>query len=172
MKTTRARAGAIGSLCLIAPAQAAPGWYLSLEGGGSLVSDWEHTRTKWTYCGPEVKEALAAFDTGYAAFGAAGYAIDAWRVEVEGGFRQNDIESYEKSSWGRSHVVDAAGELSEASVMVNIIYDVPLFERFSLRSDSVRVRIFRGSSSTRRGHRSTRRIGNSRIKALRASTMR
>jgi outer membrane protein OmpA-like peptidoglycan-associated protein len=132
MITTRALAGAIVSLCLVAPAQAAPGWYLSIEGGGSLVGDWEHTRTKMTWCGPEVKEALAAFDTGYAVFGAAGYAMDAWRVEVEGGFRQNDIESYEKSSWKRSYVVDAAGELSEASVMVNIIYDVPLFERFSL----------------------------------------
>jgi len=133
MKTTRALAGAIVSLCLVAPAHAAPGWYLSIEGGGSLVGDWEHTRTKMTWCGPEVKEALAAFDAGYAVFGAAGYGIDAWRVEVEGGFRQNDIGSYEKSSWKRSRMVpDASGELSEASVMVNIIYDVPLFERFSL----------------------------------------
>ena len=111
MKTTRALAGAIVSLCLVAPAQAAPGWYLSIEGGGKVVGDWDHTRTKMTWCGPEVKEALAAFETGYAAFGAAGYAIDAWRVEVEGGFRMNDVESYEKSSKRRTYVVDATGEL-------------------------------------------------------------
>ena len=132
MKTTRALAGAIVSLCLVAPAQAAPGWYLSIEGGGNVVGDWDHTRTKMTWCGPEVKEALAAFETGYAAFGAAGYAIDAWRVEVEGGFRMNDVESYEKSSKRRTYVVDATGELNEASVMINVIYDVPLFERLSL----------------------------------------
>jgi len=135
MTMMRALAGAILSLCFAVPAAAGQGFYLSLEGGAGTVADWEHTRTKWTYCGPEVKEALAAFDTGWAAFGAAGYAMGQWRVEVEGGYRSNDVGSYVKH-WGSQTWVlegsDLSGELSEASVMLNVIYDVPLFERFSL----------------------------------------
>src|SRR5262245_57678176 len=97
MTTTRALAGGILSLFLVlfsAGPASAQGWYLSLEGGGGIVGDWEHTRTKWTYCGTETKDAVASFDSGWAAFGAAGYALGQWRVEAEGGFRQNDIESY------------------------------------------------------------------------------
>jgi OmpA-OmpF porin, OOP family len=135
MTTRRVLAGTIVSLFLAMPAQAAEGLYLSLEGGASVVADWEHTRTKLTWCGPEVKEALAAFDTGWAAFGAAGYGFGAWRIEIEGGYRQNDIESYVKhwkhKTWTLEGA-DLAGELTEASAMVNLIYDVPIFERFSL----------------------------------------
>lgn len=135
MSTTRVLAGAILSLFLTTPAEAEiQGWYLSLEGGAGAVSDWEHTRTKWTWCGPEVKDAVATFDTGWAAFGAAGYAFGAWRVEAEGGFRYNDIESYVKEIWkSKTWVVpDAAGELSEASLMLNVLYDVPIAEGFSI----------------------------------------
>lgn len=135
MSTTRALAGAILSLFLSVPAGAEiQGWYVSLDAGGSAVGDWDHTRTKWTWCGPEVKDAIAVFDNGWAVFGAAGYAIDGWRVEAEGGFRHNDIDSYVKEVWREKAwvVPDAGGELSEASVMINVIYDVPLLERFSL----------------------------------------
>jgi len=128
---------AIVSLYFAATAQAAQGWYVSLEGGASTVEDWEHTRTRWTWCGPVVKEALAQFDTGWAVFGSAGYAMQQWRVELEGGFRQNNIDAYLKSGWNWTWWRERAkhepsGELSEASLMINIIYDVPIFERFSL----------------------------------------
>ncbi len=139
MTTKRALAGAILSLCFAAPAVAGQGFYLSLEGGAGAVADWEHTRTKWTYCGSELKEALAAFDTGWAAFGAAGYAMGQWRVELEGGYRHNDIDSYVREGWKHVEWVreggsrpEPSGELSEASLMLNVIYDVPIFERFSL----------------------------------------
>lgn len=133
MTTMRAAAAAIASLCLAASASAADGFYLSLEGGGGVVSDWEHTRIKWTWCGPETKDAVASFEQGWAAFGAAGYAWGAWRIEAEGGFRQNEIDTYVKQyKWGATKTVrDASGELSEASLMVNVLYDVPLFEHFS-----------------------------------------
>jgi len=132
MKATRALAGTILSLFLVMPAKAATnGWYVSLEGGAGIVSDWEHTRTKWTYCGPEVKQALASFDTGWTVFGAAGYGMGQWRVELEGGYRQNDVDSYEKYKWDKTYVIDAPGELTEASAMVNVIYDVPIFERMA-----------------------------------------
>lgn len=138
MTTRRALAGAILSLCFAASAQSADGWYLSLEAGAGTVADWEHTRTKWTWCGPVVKEALATFDTGWGAFGSAGYAMRQWRVEFEGGYRHNGIDSYVKEGWNPRWIREGglkpqpSGELSEASVMFNVIYDVPLFERFSL----------------------------------------
>jgi outer membrane protein OmpA-like peptidoglycan-associated protein len=132
MQTKHALAGAILSLYLAAPAAAAEGWYVSLDGGIATVADWEHTRTKWTWCGPEVKQAIAAFESGWAVFGAAGYAMSNWRLELEGGYRQNDIESYVKLWRERRWELTDSGELSEISLMVNILYDVPLFERLSL----------------------------------------
>lgn len=111
------------------PAAAADGIYVSVEAGGSGVTDWEHTRTKWTYCGPLTTEAVATFDNGWAGFGAIGYALGQWRVEAEGGYRSNDISTYVKNSRPPK---SPDGELTEASGMLNLIYDVPLFERFAL----------------------------------------
>ncbi|MCE9522180.1 MAG: OmpA family protein [Alphaproteobacteria bacterium] len=139
MTMTRAFAGAFVSLGFVFPAFAADGFYVSLDGGASAVSDWEHTRTKWTVCGPVLKDAVATFDTGWAAFGSAGYTLGQWRVEVEGGYRHNEIASYVKEGWNGQYLVREggshplpSGELSEASAMLNLLYDVPLFERFSL----------------------------------------
>jgi outer membrane protein OmpA-like peptidoglycan-associated protein len=136
MQTKRVLAAAALSFMLATPARSAEGFYFSLEGGAGSVADWEHTRTKWTWCGPEVKEASAGFDSGWAIFGAVGYATGGWRIEAEGGYRRNEIESYVKIwkhwNWVHEWRLDASGELSEASLIVNIIYDVPLFERISL----------------------------------------
>ena len=135
--TTRVLAAAILSLLFTATfARGGDGFYLSLEGGGGTVNDWEHTRTKWTPCGPETREARATFDANVAGFGAVGYALEHWRVELEGGYRQNQIASYVKEGWSPHWVNEGqsgpSGELSEASLMTNLIYDVHLFERFSL----------------------------------------
>ncbi|MBP6014453.1 MAG: OmpA family protein [Alphaproteobacteria bacterium] len=130
MKTRYTLAGVILSLFLSLPAQSADGIYLSVEGGASGVADWEHTRTKWTYCGPLTTDAVATFDNGWAAFGAIGYALGQWRVEAEGGYRHNALSSYTKEGWKGTTSPD--GELSTATVMVNLIYDVPLFDRISL----------------------------------------
>lgn len=134
MPMTRVLAGVFVSLCLACAAQAGDGIYLSLESGAGVVGDWEHTRTKSTWCGPEAQDALASFDAGFAVFGAAGYSLDRWRLELEGGYRSNDVDSYVKESWSRRLMIeksDVAGELSEASLMLNIVYDVPVFERIS-----------------------------------------
>jgi OOP family OmpA-OmpF porin len=137
MTTARVLAGALLFLSFAAEARGSEGLYLSLEGGAGSVADWEHTRTKWTPCGPETKEARAAFDTNVAAFATVGYAIDVWRIELEGGYRRNKIDSYIKEGWSprwdREDESQPSGELSEASLMANVIYDVHLFERFSIR---------------------------------------
>lgn len=138
MKTTRVHAAVLLSLLSAAPAYGADGWYLSVEGGAGIVNDWEHTRTLWTLCGPEFRDAVASFDTGWAVFGAGGYALDNWRIEFEGGYRHNELDSYLKEKWNGTLVSvngrgpAPTGELSEASLMLNILYDVPLFDRFSM----------------------------------------
>ncbi len=130
MKSKRAFAAAVLSLCCSLPAAATEGWYVSLEGGGSWVKEWEHTRTLETWCGPVIKEAVAELEAGWAAFGAVGFGIDNWRVEVEGGYRQNSLEGY-VLKWSGPRA-DGEGDLTEISAIVNVLYDVPLFERLSL----------------------------------------
>ncbi len=130
MNTKRACIASILSLFAAFPAAATEGWYLSAEGGGSWVKEWEQRRTLQTYCGPDFKEALAEFDTGWAAFGAGGFGIDNWRVEVEGGYRQNDLQNTVMKWWGPK--ADGEGEVTEISAMLNVLYDVPLFDRLSL----------------------------------------
>src|SRR5262245_54946375 len=103
MSGKRVCASAIVLLGLTAmPAQARDGFYLSLEGGAGIVDDWEQMRTEWLYsifCAqPTKREAVATFETGWAGFGAFGFAFHRWRFEVEGGYRSNDIASYEKES--------------------------------------------------------------------------
>lgn len=130
MNTKRALLASMLSLACALPAAATEGWYVSVEGGGSWVKEWEQLRTLQTYCGPDFKEALAEFDTGWAAFGAGGFGIAGWRFEVEGGYRQNDLTDYVIKWWGPK--VDGEGEVTEISAMINVLYDVPLFDRFSL----------------------------------------
>ena len=135
MQAARVLLGILPFLCFAAPARSGDGLYLSLEGGGGAVDDWDNTRTKWTPCGPEVKDARASFDVNVAAFGAVGYAFGSWRFEMEGGYRRNDITSYVKEGWGREWWREdqsgPSGQLSEASLMANVLYDIPVFERFS-----------------------------------------
>ena len=136
MTIVRAFAGLLLCLCFAAPAYCGDGFYVSLEGGGGAVNDWQHTRTWWTPCGPEVKQARASFDTNLAGFGAAGYRLGDLRFELEGGYRRNPISSYLKDGWKKTweHEGEAgpSGALTEGSLMANLIYDIQLFERFSL----------------------------------------
>lgn len=124
-------AGATLSLFLALPARSnsTEGWYASIEGGGVWVDEWEHLRTKIIRCVSVTKPATAEFSTGWAALGAIGYGMRHWRVEIEGGYRHNEIDSYEKNGW---EVADVSGELTEISAMMNVIYDIPLSQQFAL----------------------------------------
>jgi outer membrane protein OmpA-like peptidoglycan-associated protein len=131
MKLQSAAVAAVLSLLAATPAAAVTeGWYVSVDGGGSWVDEWEHLRTLQTWCGPEFREAIAAFDTGYAAFGAIGFGISSWRIEVEGGYRHNGIET-SVWRWGRWKP-GGDGDLTEVTAMVNVLYDIPLFDRLAL----------------------------------------
>jgi outer membrane protein OmpA-like peptidoglycan-associated protein len=105
------------------------GWYASLEGGGVWVDEWNHLRTKITRCWTTTTPAEASFSTGWAALGAIGYGMSNWRVEFEGGYRHNELDQYTKNGW---LLKNSSGELTEATAMLNVIYDVPLMENLSL----------------------------------------
>ncbi len=131
MKTKLWLLGATLSLLFVSPAQAAntEGWYVSVEGGGVWVDEWEHLRTKIIRCVPVTTLAEASFSTGWGALASVGYGLQHWRVEFEGGYRSNELDSYSK---GGKTYDDVSGELTQATAMLNVIYDVPLGEKISL----------------------------------------
>ena len=100
---------ALGSTCSAALA-AAPGYYISAEGGASLLPDLT------------VKDTLAgklsdSFGTGYAAGGAFGYDMgDGVRVELNSLYQHSDV--------GRVGGVLSNGHLSSTSLMANATYDL------------------------------------------------
>src|SRR5262245_12058185 len=80
---------------LTAPAQAARyhGWYLGIEAGANIVQDWDFTSRTITAT-PHQHRDTANFETGFALMATLGYAIENWRLELEGGYRDNDVENY------------------------------------------------------------------------------
>jgi OmpA-OmpF porin, OOP family len=118
----------------VAPTQAAHfhGWYVALEGGANWVEDWDHTQHS-TVGGvvTDTDPAVASFDTGWAVLASVGYAFDHWRLEVEGGYRKNELDALTSFDPGPSPI--AAGDgINEISIMANAIYDFPLTDRLSL----------------------------------------
>ncbi len=125
--------GAVAALSLVAAGQSQAhhqGWYVGLEGGANWVDD---NTFAYDTGNPPGGAPLAVremeFDTGWAALGTVGYGFEKnWRVELELGYRQNDADF--------ALPVGAAfptnGELTEYTAMINVIYDVPLSERFDL----------------------------------------
>ena len=91
----------------------------------------------------------------WAAFARLGYRFDQnWRVELEGGYRSNDIETITSPSAGlpsgvcaigpvASPCVGPDGEISAASLMMNVIYD------FGSEGDALRPFIGLGAGMNR-----------------------
>ncbi|MEQ1864123.1 MAG: porin family protein, partial [Micropepsaceae bacterium] len=123
----------VAAAALSLPAQAGHfnGWYVGLEGGANWI-DSEDAAYLLTFNGNAAQSdtAEAAFDTGWAVLATGGYAFDSdWRVEAEFGYRRNDVSA-------RWLVSDTArtlnGDVSEYSLMANVLYDIQLGERMSL----------------------------------------
>jgi outer membrane protein OmpA-like peptidoglycan-associated protein len=119
------------SLLFAGQAKADPveGWYAAVEGGAVWMQAWDHIRTQTSYCYTTVKPASADFATGWAGLGTIGYGMNHWRVEVEGGYRRNNLDGYEKNGWAFSNV---SGDVTQVTAMMNVLYDVPLLEKLSL----------------------------------------
>lgn len=127
MTTRSLLLGAVASLAFVSAASAYErnGWYVGLEGGGSWIDDLEAVRTfdpnppggavtTTTIGGP--------LETGWVALATVGYGFQAsnFRVELEGGYRDNDLDP------------SAFGSISEWSIMLNVLYDIPLTDRLGL----------------------------------------
>jgi outer membrane protein OmpA-like peptidoglycan-associated protein len=120
----RREAALLGAAALVAfsvPANAArlTGWYGVFEGGGTYIHDVE--------IASGIPPALPVTSTVAAEYGVAGlaglgYAYDnGWRVELEGGYRHNNLESLVTGGVATA----MTGDLSQYTAMVNFMYDFP-----------------------------------------------
>jgi len=117
--------GAAAAIALNGAASAATsnGWYVSLEGGANWVGDWDHQVNTTTL-------QTASFDTGWAVLASVGYAFgNNWRAELEAGYRSNNLDTIITS--GGSPLA-TTGDLSEASFMANVLYDIRLGDKLGL----------------------------------------
>lgn len=93
------------------------GWYFGLEGGLVKVNDtdlvnWGYTRIQ--------------FENGWAGLAEVGYALDGrWRIELEGGYRRNDLDKVNGVSVG-------LGDLRNYTGFVNAIWDAPISQKWAL----------------------------------------
>jgi OmpA-OmpF porin, OOP family len=125
--------GAAASLALGATANATTinGWYVGLEGGANWIDDWNQTFFTTNGVGVITDTNLTntSFDTGWAVLATTGYGFGGgWRAEFEAGYRDNDSDVFLLSGAPFTASVD----LSEVSLMVNVLYDIPLTQRISL----------------------------------------
>ena len=142
--------GAAASLALIASSPsvhaANEGWYFGLEGGANWVKDNKFT-LKGNVCALEtcVSETnttqfgKANYDTGWAVLATVGYSYHNWRLEAEGGYRENKLHAVvidpgdlaETTTPGEATAL-YGGRLVEYTIMANVLYDIPLMDRLSL----------------------------------------
>jgi OOP family OmpA-OmpF porin len=124
MKTKAILIGTVAALALALPASAAGGWYVGIEGGGNWIDEADLRFD--TIITPPGAPDTASFETGWAALGTVGYGWDAFRIELELGYRANDIDFFTGKRGSN------VGEFNEFSQMLNVIYDWKFAERISL----------------------------------------
>lgn len=121
MRSQAALLGAAALVALTAPADAArlTGWYGVFEGGGNYIHDVEVA----AYIPPGAPtESDVRAEIGWAGLASLGYAYNnGWRVELEGGYRNNQLESLLTGGV----VTPMTGDLSQFSAMANFVYDFP-----------------------------------------------
>ena len=124
MKTRSLLIGALAPLAFasVAAANGRNGWYVGLEGGGNWIEKTtERTTIDILPIGGTTSTTTGSFrfDTGWAGLATVGYGFgNRWRIELEGGYRDNDIKT--------------RGSLTEWSAMVNALYDIPVMNRLSV----------------------------------------
>jgi opacity protein-like surface antigen len=151
VKTFILATSAVGALALSAGvANAEPnGWYGAVDAGYHTIDTIEsRSQTVGSRFDFEVED-------DWAAFARLGYRFDQnWRVELEGGYRSNDIELIDNPDAGiptgvcavgpvASPCVGPDGEISSASLMMNVIFD------FGSEGDALRPFIGLGAGVNR-----------------------
>ncbi|MBI1212733.1 MAG: outer membrane beta-barrel protein [Alphaproteobacteria bacterium] len=130
MNTKATLLAAAAAISLGASANAASnGWYAGLEGGGAWLDDLGGRET-CTACLPTRFHFDISTDAGWAILGTVGYEWDQWRLEGEIGYRRNDMNHISFRTIGSS--TSPLGDLGQFTLMANMLYDVPLGDRFSL----------------------------------------
>jgi outer membrane protein OmpA-like peptidoglycan-associated protein len=109
------------------------GTYFAIEGGASWVGDNSILQETAVTGVVTTGAAFAAqFETGWAIMGTLGYAFDNnLRAELEAGYRRNDFDrltQFLPTITGAS----AAGDLSEFTLMANLLYDFRLGDKLTL----------------------------------------
>jgi opacity protein-like surface antigen len=110
MKTKTLLLGAVASIAFAGTAHAA-GWYIGVEAGISSTEDMDAVGT----IGGLPTSGSLPVDSGWALLGTVGHELGPhWRLEGEVGYRSNET--------------DTGGyiEISELSLMVNVLYDIPV----------------------------------------------
>jgi opacity protein-like surface antigen len=105
------------------------GWYVGLDAGVNLVRNWEQAII------PSVPllQVDASYEDGFAPVATVGYRFERdWRVELEGGYRHNEEGLVRLFTVGGSSTFEGDGELSQFSLMANLLYDIPIAETLSL----------------------------------------
>lgn len=100
-------------------------WYVVLEGGANLVDDAD------VLVLPIAPKIEAEFETGWSVFLGLGYRWENnWRVELEAGFRHNDVDCV---TIGIKACADGTwGDISQATQMINVLHDIPLSDDTTL----------------------------------------
>lgn len=130
--------GTVGAVALCAGSAQAEhfhGWYVSLEGGANLVQNSKFVDNQPGDATDPVNHIDQSFSTGWAVLGSLGYAFDNWRFEGEFGYRHNSLDKTKTLPGGTEPTPTAAnssGNLSEFTLMANVLYDIHLTDRFSL----------------------------------------
>jgi OmpA-OmpF porin, OOP family len=130
MKSKAILLGTVAAVSIAAASQSEArnqGWYVGIEGGANWVDD--NDGLLGINSGLPFFSETVTYDTGWAVLATVGYAFDNnWRIELEGGYRQNDIDLVSVPAFFST----SGGELNELTVMANVLYDIPLTDRLDL----------------------------------------
>lgn len=124
--------GTAAALCSLTVADAATttpsGWYLSLGAGANWLPD--NDIDEFSAGGAPSTTNEFSWETGYVVSGAIGYDFaDRWRAEFEMAYRHNNADGFLSS--GSPSTVPGA-EIWELSQMVNVFYDYPVSDKFTV----------------------------------------
>jgi outer membrane protein OmpA-like peptidoglycan-associated protein len=152
MKSKLILLGTVAGLSIISAANSNAhnqGWYIGIEAGANWIGDTDFAYdgsdyaydNNWSGFDSDYTSPSLEFDTGWAALGTFGYGFEKnWRVELEIGYRKNDVEAYQSGVYDKLYYSESTtyinevrtAELEEWTFMFNVIYDVPLAERLDL----------------------------------------
>ena len=102
----------LAMVLFVAPIAYADGFYVSINGGISSLADSD------IYDGYDRGE--ISYDAGFTVLGSIGYALQNVRLEIEGGYRKNDIDKAVVYGIGSGPI---PGEIESKSIMGNFIYE-------------------------------------------------